>query len=91
MKVLVDISKDVYQNMMGNDLFKSANETICYKAVLNGTPISNATNGDVMKAIFNCKTSNEDSNYLVKYSLDGIYEEVSSDWWNAPYQKGGKE
>ena len=62
-----------------------------YGVCRNGPPIpDNATNGDVMKAIFNCKTSNEDSNYLVKYSLDGIYEEVNSDWWNAPYQKGGK-
>ncbi len=87
MNLIIDIPKEIYE-LITND--KSELKGLA-KAVKNGTPIpDNVTNGDVMKAVFNCKTSNEDSDYLVKYSLDGIYEEVSSNWWNASYQKGDR-
>ena len=49
--------------------------------IKNGTPIpDNATNGEVMRAIFpdGVKTS-------IAYPRD-----VSKEWINAPYQKGGK-
>lgn len=89
MKLIIDISEEEWLFIKA----KIATEDDSYidRAVANSTPIpDNATNGDMIKAIFNCKTRNEDSNYLVKYSLDGIYEEVSSDWWNAPYQKDSR-
>lgn len=45
--------------------------------IKNGTPIpGNATNGDVIKALF----PNE-------HDFETDFDE---DWWNAPYQKGGK-
>lgn len=45
-------------------------------AVKNGTPIpDNATNGEVMKAMFK-------PNRITR---------LNDEWWNAPYQKGGKE
>ena len=40
----------------------------------------NATNGDMVKAMFG-----EVAYLLIKKTM-GEY-----DWWNAPYQKGGKE
>ena len=51
-----------------------------YGIVRNGTPIpDNATNGDMIKTIFDPETSL------------GIRLHCTHFWWNAPYQKGGKE
>ena len=58
----------------------------------------NSTNGDVIKAIFGYKRIshfNDNPPLIDVYGLDNndntdsvtFYEE----WWNAPYQKGGKE
>lgn len=45
----------------------------------------NATNGDVIKAMF-------EPNRVERTDDDVIVEhyDFSEDWWNAPYQKGGK-
>ena len=49
-----------------------------YKWIKNGTPIlDNSTNGDVIMAIF----PNE-------HDFETDFDE---EWWNSPYQKGGKE
>ena len=76
MKLLIDIPEIEYntRKIMGyfSDNFK------ILKAVANGTPISdNATNGDVIKALF----PNE-------HDFETDFDEY---WWNAPYQKDGKE
>jgi len=86
MKIIIEISDEVYQHMMGNDLLQSVHGKICYKAVQNGTPIpDNATNGDVIKALF-------EPNWIRRMD-DVVREEYEFDevWWNSPYQKGGKE
>lgn len=51
-------------------------------AVLNGTPIpDNATNGDVIKAMF-------EPNRVERTDDDVIVEhyDFSEDWWDAPYK-----
>ena len=48
MKIIIEISDEVYQHMMGNDLLQNVHGNICYKAVQNGTPIpDNATVCDI--------------------------------------------
>ena len=56
-------------------------------AVANGTPIpDNATNGQVIQTLFK-------PNRVERTDDDVIVEnyDFNEEWWNAPYQKGGKE
>lgn len=90
MKLIIDISEEVYQHMMGNDLLQSVHGNICYKAVCNGTPIpDNATNGDVIMAMFP-NVNVYEHNGGATYSVNNEYN-FNATWWNSPYQKGGKE
>lgn len=62
-----------------------------YDIIRNGTPIPDkATNGDVIKVIFPNSDIEEHRTYMKivegDYLLPCAYQ-----WWNAPYQKGGKE
>ena len=66
------------------------------KAVQNGIPIpDNATNGDVIKAMFP-NTEVDDYDYgkdpvIDVYGIDDTeYITLRKTWWNAPYQKGGR-
>ena len=59
-------------------------------AVLNGTPIpDNVTNGDVIMSMFPNANVYE-HNGGATYSVNNEYN-FNATWWNAPYQKGGKE
>jgi len=90
MKIIIEISDEVYQHMMGNDLLQNVHGNICYKAVQNGTPIpDNATNGDVIKALYPKGTTAKFATFM--RFIDGEhYFNCSEEWWNASYQKGGK-
>ena len=88
MKLIIDIPyglKDVYEH--GNVTALDVEEM--KRALQNGTPIpDNATNGDMIKAIFpTADISLNDS------CFEGVVNKYGFDmkWWNAPYQKGGKE
>ena len=71
---LFDIANDGLDVPMGL-------ENIMIMAIANGIPIpDNATNGDVVKAIF----SNTFDNFCERTTWEW------NRWWNAPYQKGGK-
>ena len=88
MKQIIDINEIAYKNAThipsidwNGNLLRIVND-----ALQNGTPIpDNATNGDVIKALFepniNKRHNGED---IEAYYFDTV-------WWNAPYQKGGKE
>ena len=53
------------------------------KAAQNGTPIpDNATNADVIRTLFPDGIPKD-----IVWTLQG---DKGADWWNAPYQKGGK-
>ena len=89
MKLIIDMPKGLYERIkwvcsygMGDDL---------QKKVIKGIPIpENATNGDVIKAIFPNGTTEKFVTFM--RFIDGEYcFNFSADWWNAPFQKGGKE
>ena len=53
-------------------------------AIAKGTPIpDNATNADVIRTLF--------PNGIPKDIVWTLQDDKGADWWNAPYQKGGKE
>jgi len=93
MKLIIDIDEETYKKckwknngVVGLEWWE--------KAIANGTPIpDNATNGDVIKAMFP-KAYIDESRYETPF-IDVMYEgevkSFSETWWNAPYQKGGKE
>lgn len=65
---------------------------------INAIPIpENATNGDVIKALFpNCEQKEPMYNgYFEKYFDNDLenasYMRVSKDWWNLPYKKEVEE
>lgn len=83
MKVILEIPDEEVETIKRNGFNKDGtfsfklNEVV-KQAMRNGVVIpDNATNGDVMRAMFK---------EIVYYS-DG---QLCSDWWNAPYQ-GGQE
>ena len=81
MKLIIDIPEEIYkESKIIDGLYENVIQ-IPLEAIANGTPIpDNATNGDVVKAMFG-----EVAYLLIKKTM-GEY-----DWWNAPYQKGGKK
>ena len=96
MRLIIDIPKGLYErikwlceNGMGDDL---------QKKVINGTVLpDNATRKDVHELIFGidppelgspyCACANEGCEMCIH--KDDLNCDVN--WWNAPYQKGGKE
>jgi len=94
MKLIIDIPEEVYKQMISRDIYKSIHEQLSYKAIQEGTPIpDNATNGDVIKAMFPYGKYNE---YFADVEMrteenDTRFKSVfDRDWWDEPYQKGGK-
>ena len=87
MQIMIEIPKDRYKEIVSGlfdaDAYFKTNLTLAFR---NGTPIpDNATNGDVMKAIFKPnRITRTDDTVHIDY-------DITPDWWDAPYQKGGKE
>lgn len=85
MKLIIDIPEGVYKyGTLG--LYFDCYSMRLHDTILNGTPISdNATNGDVIKAMFkpNRITRTDDDTVHLDYDF-------TPEWWNALYQKGGK-
>ena len=96
MKLIIDIPEEIIK-LCKED--KVSTIKLSAEYFRNGTPIpDNATNGDVVKAIFGYKRISHFYDYppLVDvYGLDNNddndFVTFYADWWNAPYQKGGKE
>ena len=81
MKILIDIPEEVYESQRFSQYF-GAWSVVLQKHFDNGTPIpDNATNGDIVKTLF----TNTLDNFCERTTFEW------SSWWNAPYQKGGKE
>lgn len=87
MRILIDIPEYDYEHIRE---YYEKNDTVesTYSYIYHGTPIpDNATNGDVIKALFpTADISLNDS------CFEGVVNKYGFDmkWWNAPYQKGGK-
>ena len=83
MKVIIDISEKMFkatQTYYGENITRLSIKT-CIEKIANGTPIpNNATNGDIIKAMFpNLVNSNLD--------LVDVLNNAKS-WWDAPYKRG---
>ena len=83
MKLIIDIPEDRYKEIVSGifdtDGYFKTNLTLAFR---NGTPIpDNTTNGDVIKAMTNFIGVQDEENTI----------KISTNWWNAPYQKGGNK
>ncbi len=97
MRLIIDIPKETYEFINVYEVMDDDYIGKLAGAITNGTPIpDNATNGDVIKAIFP-NTEVDDYDYgkdpvIDVYGIDDTeYITLRKTWWNAPYQKGGKE
>ena len=92
MKLIIDIPKELAEK---EHWYTDKEIWAVIKAAQNGTPIDNATNGDVIKIMFP-NTEVDDYDYgkdpvIDVYGIDDAeYITLRKAWWNAPYQKGGK-
>ena len=51
----------------------------------------NATNGDMIKTMFDIKETDMSNTYCVRFPEEEDYSHYFfKEWWNAQYQKGGK-
>ena len=90
MKLIIEIDEDVYKKIVAD---KYAIYDKMFYSIKNGTPIpDNATNGDVIKAMFpQWKLMENTFEEIVMFDIpmkDGYLEHnaCSRDWWNALYQ-----
>lgn len=89
MKLIIDIPKEKY--LYAKNLVNSGKENNpVVLAIGNGIPIpDNATNGDVIMAMFPDAEIHLDGNDVFIHHM-GFWIKCNIRWWNAPYQKGGK-
>ena len=94
MKLIIDIPEENYNVIMTEGFRERTDGKVTYKAIKNGTPIpDNATNGEVAELVWGFKPR-ENTCIIPKTECNGNPAECEGcrfdDWWNAPYQKGGK-
>jgi len=92
MQIVIEIPKAAYKLLKNEGVDWLGAEHIL-NAVANGTPIpDNATNGDVIKVMFGVKEVDMSNTYCVHFPEEEDYSHYFfKEWWDAPYQKGGKE
>ena len=83
MKLIIEIPDEDYKKINSKEKIITISCDIA-SAIKNGTPIpDNATNGNSVIKIF--------YKGIVRISSrKNVSVEFNKDWWNAPYQKGGK-
>ena len=94
MKLIIDIDNELAEK---EHWYTDKEMWTVIKAAQNGTPIpENPTNGDVIKAMFG---ADKVFGFIHHVHLmakvgdwfnEGVVADFDKDWWNAPYQKGGK-
>jgi hypothetical protein len=96
MKLIIDIHEGDYHRI-ASGFGQEEDALLLEKIFKNGTPIpDNATNGDVIKAIFDNDKVSEFMGYVRimarvgNWFNEGVVAEFDKEWWNAPYQKGGE-
>lgn len=98
MKLIIDIPDDIYKFVCQLSCEDSYHyDDVVLTSVKNGTPIpDNATNGDVIMAMFGDDKVSAFMGYVRimarvgNWFNEGVVAEFDDEWWNAPYQKGGK-
>lgn len=83
MKLIIEIDEKRYKDVIESQKHHLLDSYA--QAIANGTPIpDNATNGNsVIKMFF--------GGIVRINSRKNVSVEFNKNWWNAPYQKGGKE
>jgi hypothetical protein len=97
MRLVIDILEEDYKGIchLNNEQLRmlpvEVAETLI--RIANGIPIpDNATNGDVLKAMFpNIEVEEQGKDLFIVFNMDIQGTPFYKAWWNAPYQKGGKE
>lgn len=96
MQIVIDIPEKILKTRYYTDYFGCGSHKLT-ETLDNATPIpDNATNGDVIKAMFGDGKVSEFMGYVRimarvgNWLNEGIVAEFDKDWWNVPYQKGGK-
>jgi len=93
MRILIDIDeKDFHRICQEYISFSDTLEVRGLSAIAEGTPIpDNATNGDVLKAMFpNIEVEEQGKDLFIVFNMDIQGTPFYKAWWNSPYQKGGK-
>ena len=93
MQIIIDIPEEEYEVIVNSE---DCGLHTLTRVIAKGTPIfDNATNGDVIKAIFDVTEEHfyDEDRMVDVYGLDRTDDPSTfyADWWNAPYQKGGKK
>lgn len=87
MNLIVNILEEEYK-LLQNSSF----HTVIEECVRNGIPIpDNATNEDMIKAMFPNAKIEYQGGGIVRFIVDCWSFQIAEDWLFAPYQKGGKE
>lgn len=81
MKLIIDIDEDYYKAILENGyIYDEDNEDIA-KIIKDGTPLKNATNGEIFNKMF-------DSTFM----FVNIYaNDKMRVWWNTPYKENSNE
>lgn len=96
MKLVIDIPKGIY--LLAKKIVKTSKKhNAITRAIANGTPIpKDATNGDVIKAVFpnatisRIKSETERTKIAVEWHFADIpsyYNLFYEDWWNTKYER----
>ena len=95
MKLIIDIPELAYDRLLNEQHIPNMDYEYL---IIHGTPIpDNATNGDVIKAMFpkdvKVITQHDDifGRRFIDLRVGQLDCELDDEWWNSPYQKGGKE
>ena len=91
MKLIIEIDKYTYNHII-DGTEDSRDEAEALYRIKNGKVIpDNATNGDMIKALFDVKEI-EEMKHCVFVTIYPDYDtRFIKDWWNAPYKKGEQE
>lgn len=88
-ELLIKIPEEEYERFKKNQKKEYSESMLDVNIIANGIPIpDNATNGDVIKAMFTNSEYEILDNTVITEIDNGLW--FTLDWWNAPYQKGGK-
>ena len=102
MKLIIDIPENIEEYIKDYIPIGAGNNVFCYpdeivRMIQNGTVLpDNATNGDVIKAMFiDVKVNVTKYSYVVEVKLPHHTEHdtgllFDKYWWNTPYKKEGK-
>lgn len=92
MKLIIDIPEYLYEAILEYPNVSGLNVSTLESAILHGAPIpDNATNGEIMQMMFPNGVTAEFATFMRFVVGEDEYINCAYDWWNAPYQKGGKE